>query len=282
MVIRTTPSPLLWLIGVELGRYRSAARLSLSKASDLVGISKPKLSHLETGRQNQTRDDIALLLKAYGADEKEIDRLSSLVDRVDEAVWWCGSERAVPDWLKTFVGLERIATREFVFEPTAIPGLLQHKDYARELTATSRRVRPDDRDLVVDFRMARAERLVSSQSPLKFHAVMTEGALRLDIGSVEVRRMQFEHLVALAHRPNITIQILRPEDGAHTALAGPFVLLDFEKAHSIGYAELYGSAIYIQHPDEVRTYVVTGQNVSEVALNPERSVELLESMIDAM
>lgn len=36
----------------------------------------------------------------------------------------------VPDWLKTFVGLEGLAESEFVFEPIIIPGLLQTEEYA--------------------------------------------------------------------------------------------------------------------------------------------------------
>ncbi len=41
----------------------------------------------------------------------------------------------VPDWLTTFVGLEGLAEREFVFEPIFIPGLLQTEEYAAAVTA---------------------------------------------------------------------------------------------------------------------------------------------------
>jgi hypothetical protein len=46
MAPRRDPAPLRWLIGVELARYRNMAKLSLTEASDLSGISRAKLGHL--------------------------------------------------------------------------------------------------------------------------------------------------------------------------------------------------------------------------------------------
>ena len=88
MVSRGDPAPLRWLIGVELARYRNAAKLSLTEASDHSGISRAKLGHLETGRQQQDPDDIARLLATYQVDQSDIDRIISLTSRADDATWW--------------------------------------------------------------------------------------------------------------------------------------------------------------------------------------------------
>lgn len=280
MVIRTIPSPLRWLIGAELARYRTEAQLSLVEASGKIGVSKPKLGHLETGRQHQGPDDIALLLKAYGAEQRDIDRLTSLTGRADESTWWAPWAQVVPDWLRTFVGLEALAEKEFTFEPVVFPGLLQTEDYAKAVTADTPRVRRDHGERFVNFRMARARRLTDGDSPLKVHAVIAEAALRLRVGSTEVRQAQLEHLVVLADLPNVTIQIIRPEDGIHSAVAGPFVLLDFELAQSIAYAELHDGAIYVQDQDQVRIYAMAAENTAQVALSPEQSVALIKSIID--
>ena len=135
MVLRGDPAPLRWLIGVELARYRNAAKLSLTEASDHSGISRAKLGHLETGRQQQDPHDIARLLTTYQVDQTDIDRIISLSSRADDATWWAPWAQVVPDWLKTFVGLEGLAESEFVFEPLIIPGLLQTEQYAAALTA---------------------------------------------------------------------------------------------------------------------------------------------------
>lgn len=272
-------SPLRWLIGSELARYRSDARLTLVEASDRTGISKPKLGHLETGRQQQDPDDIATLLAAYGAQQRDIDRLTSLTGRADDATWWAPWAQVVPDWLKTFVGLEGIAEREFTFEPTIIPGLLQTQEYAAAITAGSPRVRADHGERFVGFRLARTRRLTDPDRPLALHAVVTEAALRLAVGTPELRRAQLQHLITIAQLPAVTLQIVRPEDGLHTALAGPFVLLDFESARSVCYVELKDGAVYLQDPDQISTYTMVATNLTQVALGPDQSVALIESML---
>ena len=272
-------SPLRWLIGTELARYRNEARLTMTEASARTGITKPKLGHLETGRQQQDPDDIALLLTAYGAEQRDIDRLTSLTGRADEATWWAPWARVVPDWLKTFVGLEGLAEREFVFEPTIIPGLLQTQEYAAAVTAGSPRVRVDHGERFVGFRMARTQRLTDPERPLHLHAVLTEGALRLAVGTPELRRAQLRHLVAMAELPTVTLQVVRPEDGLHAGMNGQFVLLDFESVRSIGYVELHDGAVYLQDPDQVRTYTMVVESLQRVALGPEQSVALIQSML---
>jgi transcriptional regulator with XRE-family HTH domain len=278
-VPRRDTSPLRWLIGVELARYRNLVGLSLTEVSERSGITKPKLNHLEIGRQQQDPDDIATLLTLYGASARDIDRLTSLTGRGDEAAWWAPWAQVVPDWLKTFVGLEGLAEHEFVFTPITLPGLLQTAEYAQAITADTPRVRPDYGERFVGFRMARAARLTDTDHPLKLHAVIAEAALRLAVGTPELRRAQFEHLVAIAALPNVTIQVLRPEDGMHDATLGQFIVLDFEDVRSIGYVELHDSAVYVQDPDLVETYNRVAKNVQRVALGPERSVALIKSMV---
>src|SRR5919199_2092962 len=279
MVSRGDPAPLRWLIGVELARYRNAVKLSLTEASDLSGISRAKLGHLETGRQLQDPDDIARLLTTYQVDQGDIDRLISLTSRADEATWWAPWAQVVPDWLKTFVGMEGIAESKFVFEPIIIPGLLQIEQYAAAVTANTPRVRADHSDRFVGFRIARTRRLTDPERPLKLHAVLTDSALRLAVGSSELRQAQLRHLLNLARLPTVTIQVVRPEDGPHTALTGQFVVLGFENVRSIGYVELHDGAIYLQDADQVETYNMVAKDLQRAALNPERSIALIQSML---
>jgi hypothetical protein len=279
MVSRGDPAPLRWLIGVELARHRRAANLSLTEASDHSGISRAKLGHLETGRQLQDPDDITQLLKTYQVDQADIDRLISLTNRADDTTWWAPWAHVVPDWLKTFVGLEGLAESEFVFEPIIIPGLLQTEEYAAALTANTPRVRADHSERFVGFRIARTRRLTDPDRPLMLHAVLTDSALRLAVGSPGLRRAQLRHLLAMAELPTVTIQIIRPEDGPHTALTGQFVILGFESVRSIGYVELHDGALYLQDADQVGTYSMVAEDLQRAALTPERSRALIQSML---
>lgn len=276
---RRDPSPLRWLIGVELSRYRESSGMKLSEVAEQTGMSRAKVGHLETGFQQQDPDDIATLLALYRVEQRDLDRLTALTTSADETTWWAPWAKVLPDWLKTFVGLEGLAEAEFIFEPMIVPGQLQTADYAAAITAETPRVRPDHGERVVNFRLARANRLTDPNRPLRLHAVIGEAALRLAVGTPEIRRAQLEHLIEMAALPNVTIQVLRPEDGFHTAMTGKFISLDFENAQPIAYVELHDGAVYIQDQEQVRSYKLSAETLQRVALGPEQSLVLLRSAL---
>jgi transcriptional regulator with XRE-family HTH domain len=272
-------APLRWLIGSELASYREQAGMTLSQVSAITGISTGKLHHLENGRQQQDPEDIAALLEAYGRPARDVDRLTALSGRADEATWWAPWAAVVPDWFRTFVTLEGLATEEVVFEPLVIPGLLQTQEYAAAITADAKNIRPDHGERTVSFRMARAARLTDPDRPLRLHAVIPEWALRLAVGSQEVRNEQLRHLVEMTHLPTVTIQVLRPEDGPHSAMNGGFVALDFgSAARPVVYLEQKDGAMYLQDDLQVEAYRFVASDLAQVAMGPEQSRELITSL----
>lgn len=275
---RGKPSPLRWLIGVELANYRKRAGLDQAAGAARANISTGKLSHLETGARRQQPEDIANVLAGYGARQHEIDRLTSLAKVPDDSTWWGAWSDVVPDWFGTLAGLERLATRETVFEVVVLPGQTQIEAYALALTRAGRRVRPDHSERLVELRMGRAQ-LLTSENPLEFHAFINEQALRTRVGSPEVMAAQYRHLISLAHRPNITLRVVTPERGPHSAATGQFILLDFDKASSIAYDELQDGAMYVQSPGGVDTYRESIRSLEEVALTPDESIGFVEDLI---
>ncbi|NUS62780.1 MAG: helix-turn-helix domain-containing protein [Saccharothrix sp.] len=272
------PSALQWLIGVELARYRKEAGLSMSELSKACGIGKPKLGHMETGRSTQYPGDIRKILKACDVERENIDRLVLLSSRADDASWVGPWTDVVSDWLRTMVGLESLARREFVFEPIVLPGLLQTEDYAMAMTTGASRVRPDLANRLVELRMQRTL-LLSKEEPLELHAVINEQALRLRVGDQQVLNEQYRNLVRMSELPNVTIQVVRPEAGLHSATTGQFMLLDFIDARSIVYIEIQDAAVFVDDSTRVQTYTLSTQSLERVALSPGESVALIESLI---
>jgi hypothetical protein len=127
--------------------------------------------------------------------------------------------------------------------------------------------------------LAMAKRLIEDD-PLELRAVIGEAALRLDVGTPEVRQAQCRHLVKLAKQPNVTIQVLRPDDGPHTATTGQLAVLDFAQGQSIAYSEHLEGAVYVQDQDHVQTYRMAAENLRSVALAPAKSLTLIRAMID--
>lgn len=281
MPVRRDPSALRWLIGVELARYRKEAGLTLSALASATRIGGAKLGHMETGRYQQYPEDIAAVLAACGVGRADIDRLCSLAGQQDTKTWWAPWANVVPDWVKTFVGLEGLATAEFVFEPMDIPGLFQTEEYAQALTLANGFVRADQAQRFVSFRKARAARLTNGE-PLAVHAVIGEAALRLRVGPPELLRRQLDHLAELAELPHVTLQVLRPEDGPHGAGAvGQFVVLDFDRVRPVAYTEVLDGAVYVQDPDGVQTYRMVADNLRQTARSPAESLALIRQRAGA-
>jgi len=279
MTTRSDPSALRWLVGVELAHYRKLSGLTLARTAEATGIKQAKIGHMETGRYQQFPDDVARLMAAYGAAPQDVDRLASLAGSSEGRSWWAPWSHLVPDWFKTFVGLEGLAAAEFCFEPMVLPGLLQTEDYAQAITEATGFVRRDHSERFVSFRVARAKRLTEPE-PLELHAVIGEAALRLAVGTPEVRRAQYHHLLTLGKRRNVTIQVIRPEDGPHAAGTGGFFVLDFPQARSIAYAERLDGAVYVQDQDDVRTYKMAVENLRTTALSAQQSSAYIQSLID--
>ncbi|MEU5691676.1 helix-turn-helix transcriptional regulator [Actinosynnema sp. NPDC020468] len=276
MTARNDPSALRWLIGVELANHRKQVAITPQQVQESTGIARAKLSSMENGRYQQMPEDILVLLEFYGVSRHDIDRLISLTGNGEGKTWWAPWTHLVPDWFKTFVGLEGLAGSEFLFEPMVIPGLLQTEAYAQAITEATGFVRRDHADRFASFRLTRANRL-TEEEPLRLQAVIGEAALRLNVGTPEIRQEQLKHLHEMAQRPNIGIQVLRPEDGPHTATTGPMVILDFDHARSIAYSERLDGAVYVQDQDDVRTYKMASRNLQSVAMSTQRSLALLKT-----
>jgi transcriptional regulator with XRE-family HTH domain len=274
------PPPIRWLIGIELARHREEARMSLTKAAQVTGVSKPKISHLELGNQTQSAEDISRLLSAYGAEQRSISRLTSLATRADEANWWMPWADVVPPWFRVYVGLERLADRAYIYEPVLIHGLLQTPDYARAVAGESLLVRADHINRIVEFRAARAARLSDPDRPLRLDAVITAAALDKVVGPPEVYEAQLMHLAKLADLAAVTIQVLPPEAGPLAVHAtGGFALLDLDANSKIGYVELLDDAVYLYDRGRLQTYEVAFNDLQRAALDPERSLALIRSKL---
>ena len=279
MTPRNDPAALHWLVGAELANYRAETGLSLSEAAEATGISRAKLGHMETGRYKQNPDDVLALLKSYEVDRTDVERVAALAAIHARKAWWAPWKPVVAEWFGLFLGLEGMAESVVTYEPCVIPGVLQTKEYAEAITAENNwGVR---RDLVGRFaklRLARAARL-HDPIPLRLHAFIGESALRLRVGTSDMRQDQLKHLLALASQPNIIIQVVRPEDGVHNAMGAPLHVMRFTLARPIAFVQLLDDGKYLSAPGQVWSYIGATESLERVAMSPRDSKILIKSMI---
>ena len=281
MAIRNDPSALRWLIGHELRSARQQARRTQADAARELGCTNVKINYMETGRNQQQPAEIDALLRLYGADADVAGRLAALAGRADQGTWWASYADAVPDWFRTFVGLEGLARGMFSYETMLLEGQLQTREYAAALLVNNARVSPAEAGQVVRARLAR-QRLADDVAPLHYHAVVEESALHRTVGGAAVMVAQLRHLLELVERDNVTLQVMPTAMAVHDGLAGPFHLLDFAEARSVGYIEYADGGVLVQNPNDVEVYDLIAERLSEQALTDADSAALIRARIEAL
>jgi hypothetical protein len=81
--------------------------------------------------------------------------------------------------------------------------------------------------------------------------ILDEPAVRRPVGGRQVMLEQVSRLIEAARRPNVMIQLIPVEVGAHEGLAGSFVIADFEDAASVGYGETALRGQPVEEPKDV-------------------------------
>jgi transcriptional regulator with XRE-family HTH domain len=278
------PTVLRILLGAQLRRLREAKQITLGEAGEVIRASHSKMSRLETGRVGFKDRDIADLLTFYGVtDEEERESLRALARRANAPGWWHDYSDVLPSWFEAYVGLEEVATQIRAYQVQFVPGLLQTPDYARAVTLLGHGGAPDKEiDQRVALRMARQAVLTKEQPP-NVWVVLDEAILRRPIGTADVMRAQLKHLLAVAERQNVTIQIIPFRAGGHAAAGGPFSILRFGEPDlpDVVYLEQLTSALYLDKPDTVDSYLMVMERLCLEAMTPADSASTIKAIMDA-
>ncbi|MFD7701595.1 helix-turn-helix domain-containing protein [Streptomyces caelestis] len=284
---RPEPAPTLlkMLVGVQLAGFRDDAGLSQDQAARSVGFSPAKLSRIESGkgRRPPTEGDVRALLTLYGTDEYEASVLLKLLRRAGEPGWWQRyDKRLMPEWFDRLVGLQEAAATIRTFEIQYVPGLLQTAAYTRAVVERGLPNAPaGEVQRRVELRMRRAELLLREAAP-QLWAVIDESVLLRVLGSSAVMREQLEHLVAMAERTNVTVQIVPLAVTNASAPAIPVTYLRFGGLDlpDVVYLEHIRSANFLEDRDETEEYRIALDRLADEALKPRDSVELLRRTIE--
>lgn len=185
----------------------------------------------------------------------------------------------MPDWAKTYVGMEADAAEIRTYETELVPGLLQTEAYARVVTQAADPTR-DLREVerLVAARIERQERLRSAGAPLIW-AILNEAVIRWQVGDKETIGRQLQHPADMNDDPNITIQVLPFSAGAHPAMGSSFVHLRLADppAGEIICLEDMASADYLGRPAQIAGYLVAFGMLAQVALSPAASSVLIKN-----
>ncbi|WP_419995227.1 helix-turn-helix domain-containing protein [Streptomyces boninensis] len=282
---RGGPTVLRIVLGTHLRRLREASGITREAAGDAIRASHAKISRLELGRVGYKERDVSDLLTLYGVtDEQQRAEFLELARRASNPGWWHKYSDVLPSWLETLLGLEEAAKVIRTYQVQFVPGLLQTAEYARAVTLLGH-PRASERELErrVDLRIRRQQMLDGADGP-RLWAVVDEGALRRPLGGPEVMREQIQHLLTMAQRPNITLQVAPFNIGGLAAAGGPLTMLRFEEPDlpDIVYLEQLTSALYLDKRDDVEHYMVVMDRLSAEADTHEETVRFLEQLLEEL
>ncbi len=276
------PTVLRILLGAQLRRLREAKRVSLEEAANVIRASGSKISRLETGRVGFKDRDVADLLTFYGVtDEQERQMLRALARRASAPGWWHDYSDILPAWFEAYVGLEEAAAQVRAYEVQFVPGLLQTEDYARAVTLLGHpSASASEIGRRVGLRMAR-QAVLARPGPPNVWAVLDEAVLRRPAGSLDVMRAQLKHLLEVAQRPNVTIQVIPFQAGGHAAAGGAFSILRFAERDlpDVVYLEQLTSALYLDKPEVVDSYLLVMERVCMQAATPASSAKAITAIL---
>jgi transcriptional regulator with XRE-family HTH domain len=273
------PTVLRILLGTQLRRLRESRGITAQAAAQAIRGSESKISRIELGRNAVREVDIADLLNLYGiTDLAEREQLLSLASQANQQGWWHRYQDVLPGWFQSYIGLEESAESIRSFDTQFVPGLLQTEDYALaviQLGAFS----DEETDRLVYLRKERQRRFASGS--LRLSAVIDEVALRRPVGTVSMMRAQLHHLLDMAGRPGLTLQVTPFLTGASYAAPGSFSILSFatDDLPDVVYIEQLTSAMYLDKRADIDRYAEAMDQIRATSYTPEQTKELIRTML---
>ena len=281
---RSSPTARRRRLATALRQLREESNLNCTEAGKAVGWSESKISRIETGRVKIAQPDLERLLDLYEVTGETRAALLTLRRQATHRGWWHSYSDALPAYFEAYVGLEDGAKSLSTYQNQLVHGLMQTEDYSASIL---RAAQPSATEDEVERQLAaRATRqaLLTAATPLFVWAVLDEAVLRRQVGGKAAMRAQLRRLLEISAFPNVTLQVLPFDAGAHASMGTSFELLQFPEPGdtAIVYIEDQTTSQYLETTAEVERYTLVFDHLRASALSPERSAEFIDQVAAGM
>jgi transcriptional regulator with XRE-family HTH domain len=276
-------SPTVWRrwLAMELRRLRDELDIAQRDAAKACGWSGARLSYIENAQQNVVDDDLDQLLPLYKVPKGQRAPYYEAIERSQEKGWWERYQRFVPEGLQLLVSFEQGAAAIRSFHPVVLPGLLQTPAYYAAVLEADvwPRTEPQVKRLV-EIRQERQRILTREGGALALHVVLDEAALRHAAGHGGTMADQLDHVVIMAERQNVTVQVLPFDRGVQTFSLGEFQIFDFpwESDPGVVCLELREQTLYLEEEHEIDSYALAFQGLADRAMTPDDSLATVRGL----
>ncbi|MEU4997403.1 helix-turn-helix transcriptional regulator [Streptomyces sp. NPDC021622] len=260
-------------LGKQIKVLRERAGLSQKEFAAAVHCGEALISSMERGVRTPQPEFLELADPVLGADGV----LIAAIDDVREAQK--KSRTRHPDWYRGYAKLESEAVELHFYANQGVPGLLQTEDYARAVFSHRRPLLDEETiEKRVADRLARQQVFERWPSP-SFSYVLEEVVLQRPIGGRAVQEEQLKHLLRIGRKRTVEIHVLPTDSEEHPNLDSAFNLLTPKGHQEVAYTETQGHPRLITEPEEVRLIADRYGSMRGMALNPRKSLALIEKML---
>ncbi|MFF8318454.1 helix-turn-helix domain-containing protein [Streptomyces bobili] len=258
---------ILGLFGRQLKLFRERAGMDRAKLGSLTGYSASTIASFEQGRRippPKFIDRADEVLQAGGV-------LSASKEEVARAQY--------PAFFRDAAKLEAEAVELHVYDTQLVNGLLQTEEYARAVFAMWQPLLDEAlMEQRVAARLAR-QKIFSRRPAPHLSFVIEEAVLLRPLGGEAVWRGQLEHLMLMAEKRNVVIQVMPLSRQEHAGLAGPFTLIEAKNGRRIAYTEVQSDSHVHTGRGKVRELERTYGILRAQAHTPTESLALIEKLL---
>ncbi|MEV3960898.1 helix-turn-helix transcriptional regulator [Nocardia sp. NPDC050193] len=282
-------------LGRRLRELRFESRKSQLAAGLAIEVSKQGIGRLEEGQPvristAQFRD----LLEFYGADEAVRDEVLGLLQEVKAAKgdpsrgWWRAYADVVNPQFDHYMSLEQACSQMTAFQLTLLPGLMQTPDYRRWIvTQTHNTISGVDVERRLEL-TARRQRRIFEVPEFSLHVMLSESALRHQVGGREVMSEQLRHLISVSKVPNVSLRVVPFGAGPHSGLVvQSFTLFEFPSLRSgrppeppVVFVEGFTGALFLEAGEAIDRHREAVSGVRAVALHEDDTRRLLQEIAE--
>jgi hypothetical protein len=119
------------------------------------------------------------------------------------------------------------------------------------------------------------QRILTGHDPVRLNVIVSELAIREEVGDADVMSDQIDHLLTLAVTSNISVRIVPADVGYHPGKIGMFAIYDFLADPAIVYMEHYHASAFVNELDAIASYRKLVKLLLGKALTEEASQALL-------
>ncbi|MFI9106650.1 Scr1 family TA system antitoxin-like transcriptional regulator [Streptomyces fildesensis] len=253
--------------GAVVQALREHAGLSRAEFGTLVGLSKHTVASIEVGRRMPDPDFVERAEPVLGS-----------TGALRKAVRHITRQPGLAVWFRRWARLEATAVTLYTYECRLIPGLLQTEAYARALFTNQLPPLGDDQIEAQWLARAEQQRLLWERPNTAYSFILEEQLFLRRTGGAEVTRELIGHVLEVAQRRNIEIQVMPLVRKTHAGLDGPMRLLEAPDNRWLAYCESQESGQFIPDPKVVSMLQMRYARMRSQALTLDDSLGLLQRM----